>query len=159
VKVVSGSSASLAQNVENLTYAGDYAGIAAFAGIGNRLANILTGGNGVDSISGRAGDDTLNGLKGDDRLAGDEGNDTFVFAAEFGNDTITAFDAGPAGGRDVLDVSAFGITASNFVDRVTIMDLGADTLVTIDGNAAQTIRLIGIGDALSVTREDFLLFG
>src|SRR5262245_10384202 len=40
---------------------------------------------------------------------------------------------------------------------LTIADVGADTLVTIDGDAAQTIRLVGIGDATAVTQTDFLL--
>jgi hypothetical protein len=40
---------------------------------------------------------------------------------------------------------------------VTIADVGADTLVTIDGNSAQTILLIGISEATAVTQADFLL--
>jgi hypothetical protein len=34
--------------------------------------------------------------------------------------------------------------------------VGADTLVTIDGNAAQTIQLVGIGNTTTVTQTDFV---
>jgi hypothetical protein len=36
-------------------------------------------------------------------------------------------------------------------------DVGADTLVTIDASLDQTIRLVGIGNAATVTQADFLL--
>ena len=56
-------------------------------------------------------------------------------------------------GQDFLDISAFGITSgANFAARVAITDEGADTLVTIDGSAGQTIRLVGINDATTVTQ-------
>ena len=101
VEVVGGSSYALGDNLENLTYAGDYAGIARFTMTGNQLANVLTGGDGRDRISGGGGTDTLKGLEGDDRFSGGPGNDTFVFAPNFGNDVITDFDANPAGARTV----------------------------------------------------------
>ena len=157
VEVGGGSSYSLGDNLENLTYAGDYDGIARFTMAGNHLANALTGGNGRDRIAGSGGDDALRGLEGDDLLTGGWGSDTFVFAPNSGNDVVTDFDANPAGGQDLLDISAFGVTSAEFAARVNIADVGADTLVTIDGNAAQTIRLVGIGIATTVTQADFLL--
>jgi hypothetical protein len=39
-------------------------------------------------------------------MNGGAGNDTFVFASGFGNDRIQGFDANPADGQDLLDVSA-----------------------------------------------------
>ena len=51
-------------------------------------------------------------------LTGGNGNDTFVFAAGFGNDLISDFDANPMGGQDLLELSGFGITAANFASRV-----------------------------------------
>ena len=157
VQIVGGSSYTLGANLENLAYTGDYAGIARFSADGNHLANTLTGGIGIDIISGKAGSDRLLGLGGDDRLTGGSDNDTFVFAPGFGNDSITDFDANPARGQDVLDISAFGIAAEEFADRVQIEDIGADTLVTIDGHSDQTIRLAGIGNSTVVTQQDFLL--
>lgn len=71
------------------------------------------------------------------------------------NDRIAGFDANPSGGQDLIELSGFGITAADFLSHVTIADVGADTLVTIDGNVDQTIRLVGIGNASTVTVDDF----
>jgi hypothetical protein len=73
----------------------------------------------------------------------------------FGNDRIQGFDANTVGGQDRLDVSAFGITAGNFATRVAIADVGADTLVTVDG--LDTIQLLGVSNATTVTIDDFVL--
>ena len=173
VLAVGGSNFTLGGNVENLTYAGDYAGITRFTLNGNGLANILTGGNGVDTLDGGNGNDTLLGLGGGDRLFGGGGNDTieggagndlldggassdtFVFKPGFGSDRITGFDANPSGGQDLIELSGIGITADNFAAHVVITDVGADTLVTIDGDASQTIRLEGVGNASTVNVDDF----
>ena len=92
-----------------------------------------------------------------DDMTGGAGTDTFMFAPGFGDDRIDDFDANPAGGQDFIDISAFGITGANFAARVKIFDIGADTLVVIDGDFNQTIRLVGIGNAGTVTQADFLL--
>lgn len=117
----------------------------------------LFGGDGKDELNGGKGADVLDGGAGKDEMTGGAGNDTFKFAPGFGNDRIEDFDANPAGGQDFLDISAFGITAADFVARVKILDVGADTLVVIDGDWDQTIRLDGIGNATTVTQADFLL--
>lgn len=90
-------------------------------------------------------------------MDGGQGNDVFIFAAGFGNDRVIGFDADPHSGQDLLNISAFGITSATFAARVSITDVGADTLVKIDGNAAQTILLVGIADSTTVTQADFLL--
>jgi hypothetical protein len=90
-------------------------------------------------------------------LNGGADNDTFIFRQGFGNDRITGFDANPSAGQDLIDLSDFGITAADFADRVEITDVGADTLVTIDGDADQTILLAGIGNSSRITVADFLL--
>jgi Ca2+-binding RTX toxin-like protein len=141
--------------------------------IGNGANNILAGGAGNDRISGGGGNDTLDGGTGNDRLDGGAGNDrliggtgddtltggsgsdTFVFAPGFGRDVITDFDANPAGGQDYLDISAFGITSASFSTRVQVADIGPSVLVTIDGS--DTITLQGIGNATTVTAQDFWL--
>jgi len=50
-----------------------------------------------------------------------------------------------------------GITAANFAARVTIVDLGADTKVTIDG--IDTMTLLGVNGSGTnvITQQDFLL--
>ena len=84
--VLASVSFTLSGNVENLTLTAG-----GLTGTGNSLANILTGSSGIDILIGGAGDDTLIGGAGNDTHTGGLGNDHFVFAAGFGNDTITDF--------------------------------------------------------------------
>jgi Ca2+-binding RTX toxin-like protein len=173
----SSASFTLAANVENLTFTG----AGSFAGTGNGLGNViagaggtdvlaggggndtLIGNDGVDSLNGGDGNDILDGGAGNDVMNGGTGNDIFVFAAGFGNDVISGFDANPTGGQDLMDLSALGITVANFAASVTITDLGADTLVAIDvdglGAAMGSMTLIGVNGvgANLVTVDDFRL--
>ncbi|MGE3159699.1 MAG: Ig-like domain-containing protein, partial [Xanthobacteraceae bacterium] len=120
--------------------------------------NRLDGSDGSDTINAGGGNDIVIGGAGNDTMNGQGGNDIFVFAAGFGNDTILQFDTDPVGGQDRLDISAFGITGATFAARVTIAAVGGDTLITVDGNAAQTILLVGI-DFRTVSQQDFLFSG
>ncbi|MNZ79674.1 Poly(beta-D-mannuronate) C5 epimerase 7 [compost metagenome] len=123
---------TLGTNVENLRYMG----AANFTGVGNGLSNTMQGGTGNDSLTG--------GL----------GNDVFRFAAGFGQDRILDFDANPAGGQDRMDIASLGITAATFAANVVITDVGADTRVAIGANS---ITLVGVADATTVTQADFTL--
>ena len=129
----------------------------AVSGTGNGLANVVAGSNLANSLSGGGGNDSLVGGGGNDTLAGGTGSDTFVFGPGFGADSVTDFDANPSGGQDFLDLTAFGIAVNDFATRVGITDVGADTLVTIDSDPSQSIRLTNIGIATTVTQQDFLL--
>ena len=147
---------TLAANVENLTFTG----AGNFAGTGNASNNVITGGAGNDLLNSAGGADTLIGGAGNDIMNGGAGNDMFVFTAGFGNDIISGFDANPGPSppdlnQDLLDIS--GLTAGNFAARVSIVDLGADTVVTIDGT--DTITLLGVNGvgANIITQQDFLL--
>jgi Ca2+-binding RTX toxin-like protein len=141
----------LPANVDNLVFVGS----GNFRGTGNELDNALSGGQGADTLNGRSGNDVIVGDSGDDLLTGGSGNDIFVFRPGFGRDMITDFDTHPAGGQDFLKLDGFGITAANFASRVAVADIGADTLVTVDGDTDLTIRLAGIGNATTVTVDDF----
>jgi hypothetical protein len=104
----------------------------------------------------------VDGGAGDDIINTGTGNDRIILAAGFGNDSINQFDANPTGGQDLLDVSALGINSGNFVDRVTITDLGANTEVLIEdglGLVTGKITLFGVNGtgANSITIQDFLL--
>jgi Ca2+-binding RTX toxin-like protein len=153
------SSYALAANVENLAFIG----VGNFAGTGNALANAITGGTGNDALAGGDGNDTLNGADGNDTLTGGNGNDTmnggngndvFVFnAVNFGNDRINGFDADPAGGQDLIDLSGLGITAANFALSVSLVGSAAGTTIAI---GADTLLLTAIPLA-TVDSSDFLL--
>ncbi len=62
--------------------------------IGNDAKNRLVGGEGKDDLAGAGGIDYLLGGIGDDMMAGGDGNDVFELAEQFGNDTISDFEAG-----------------------------------------------------------------
>ena len=159
VNLVKGSASSTQTGLDRLTSIENVTGSSGNNTItGSAVANVLSGGGGNDTISAGAGDDVVTGGTGNDTLTGGAGNDRFVYAAGFGNDRITDFDAGPSAGQDLIDLSQLGITSSTFADHVTIANVGFDTLITIDNNAALTIRLVGIGNATTVTESDFLLF-
>ncbi len=132
----------------------------------NAGANTVTGGGGADVIStgtgadiifGGGGADRITGGTGNDQMDGGAGTDTFLFSTNFGNDTITGFDFNPGGGgggpgQDFLRLNpALGITAANFAANVSIVQQGADTLITIGGN---TITLLGVA-ANNIDVTDF----
>lgn len=146
-------SVTLSANVENLTYTGS----GGFVGTGNASDNVIIGGSKNDTLSGAAGNDTIVGGAGTDVLRGGADLDTFVFAPGFGNDTIVDFDADGTGGQDLLNISAFGITGTDFAGRVLVEDLGFDTMVTVDG--VDSVRLLNVNSvgANTITMNDFLL--
>jgi Ca2+-binding RTX toxin-like protein len=179
--VNSSASFTLGTNVENL----NLTTLATINGTGNSAANVmvdlgggnnvLSGLNGTDTLDGGAGNDTLDGGSGNDVLIGGAGNDRmtgggnsdiFAFAAGFGNDVITDFDANGNGtltNQDLLDLSTYDplgtdtiLTSANFGAHVSITASGGNTTVTIDGN---TILLQGVSGAGNnvITVTDFLL--
>ncbi|HEV8679979.1 MAG TPA: M10 family metallopeptidase C-terminal domain-containing protein [Stellaceae bacterium] len=82
----------LGANVENLLFIG----AGNFAGTGNTLDNVITGGAGADTLNGAAGNDTLSGTGGNDLLLGGAGDDTLnggtgndTLAGGLGNDLLT----------------------------------------------------------------------
>ena len=110
----------LQTNVESLFYTG----AGAFAGQGNALGNMLTGGAGDDTLSGLDGDDMLIGGSGADLLIGGAGADIFRYlGGETGFDRIIDFDA--ANDKISLATAAFVHTA-------------AFAFVSGDGNAVAT---------------------
>ncbi|MEP7300972.1 MAG: calcium-binding protein [Caldimonas sp.] len=74
-------------------------GLALVNGIGNALANTLTGNGAANSLSGLDGDDTLNGGSGNDVLSGGNQNDSLNGGS--GNDSL----AGGAGNDTLLGAS------------------------------------------------------
>ena len=127
----------------------------------------LLGGAGDDTLNGDAGVDRLTGGAGNDSMNGGNGNDVFVFAAGFGNDTIAGFDANPAGGQDLLDVSAYGFADAAALNAAVTIVVGQfdglggnDTRVTIGLDTITLLEVTGVGtNAIStlVLPNDFLL--
>ncbi|CAN7623273.1 M10 family metallopeptidase C-terminal domain-containing protein [Bosea sp. LjRoot9] len=125
---------TLTANVENLTYTGT----GGFTGTGNTLANIITGGNGNDTLVGGGGADTLIGGAGNDTLTGGTESDSFIFVSGFGKDTITDFVAG-AGSVDVIEFDD-AVFANLSSVLAAASQVGADTLITYDANTTITLK-------------------
>ncbi|WP_459251709.1 peroxidase family protein [Metapseudomonas phytobenefica] len=115
--------------------------------------DMLLGGDGADVLQGDGGNDVLVGGAGNDILNGGTGNDIFQFAAGFGHDQIIGFDGNPAGGQDLLDISALGISAASFAAAVSISGTVAQTVVTI---GADSITLVGV-NVTTINQSDFVL--
>ncbi len=116
-------------------------------------ADTLNGGAGNDTLQGGGGADVLNGGADNDTLNGGAGNDRFVFTNGFGADTVIGFDENPAGGQDLLDISALGVSAATFAASVIIAQVGADVVITINGD---TITLSN-ENAANYSAADFIL--
>jgi serralysin len=137
------SSYVLGDDVENLVYTGTVA----FAGTGNALANIITGGVGADTLNGGAGIDIMTGGRGNDIYVVDEALDRVIEVAAGGTDTVRTTLSSYALGADVENLTFIGsgpfIGEGNaLVNAITggISDdtldggLGADRLTGGSGN-------------------------
>ncbi|WP_245487943.1 M10 family metallopeptidase [Rhizobium ruizarguesonis] len=127
------ASYTLGSDLENLTYIGTVA----FAGTGNTLNNILTGGAGVDTLKGGAGDDTYVISTGD----------TVVENADEGIDTVQTNLAAYTLGTNVENLTYIGTGSfagtGNLLDNVLKGGVAADKLMWAGGNDT----LIGGGGA------------
>ena len=114
--------------------------------LGEVGSDLLVGGSGRDRLDGGAEDDALYGEQGDDILIGGAGNDAmnggsgndlFVFAPQFGEDTIFGF-GDFVGDQDVVQFSGAGLfkTFADVVARAT--QVGSDTVLTVDSTAYLT---------------------
>ena len=105
---------------------------------GEALSNTLIGGSQDDTISGFGGNDVLKGGGGNETLIGGSGSDSFVFASNFGNDTVTDFDGGTGGDRLQFAGGLFADEADVFAHAVDT----ADGLVISHGT--DTVTLVGV---------------
>lgn len=154
--VQSTASYTLASTLEHLVLTGS----GNIYGVGNALANVLTGnignntligGAGADTLTGGAGNDTLDGGTGNDSLTGGQGDDTYVIThvgdaivelADQGIDTIqTTMTTTLSSVFENLTLtgSASANGTGNAENNVLIGNLGANKLSGLDGDD----RLIG----------------
>jgi serralysin len=131
------ASYTLAANVENLVSTGT----AAFAGTGNELDNLIVGGGGANTLTGGAGNDIL---------VGGAAADFFVYAPNWGHDTITNFvAAGTAHDIIKIDHTIFADWASLLAAS---SQSGSDTIMTADSDNTITLKNVA---ATSLQAADF----
>ncbi|MDO3433992.1 calcium-binding protein, partial [Rhizobium sp. CBN3] len=159
------ASYTLGSDLENLTYIGTVA----FAGTGNDLDNVITGGAAIDTLSGGAGNDTLNGGAGADTLIGGTGNDTYIVdnafdvvteAANAGIDTVRTTLAAHTLAANIENLTYIGTAAftgaGNLLDNIITGGVAADKLMgaagndTLIGGGGSDTMLGGIGDDVYV---------
>ena len=102
------------------------------------------GGSGDDIVRGDGGNDVVRGDLGDDTLYGGGGADSFVFAANWGLDTIKDF----ADGTDLMDVSALGVNAGD----LNVSNSGGDAIVDFGGSDSIVIE----DQAGNIDQADFV---
>ena len=124
----------------------------------------INGGEGDDKLVGCTGDDTLNGdagadmligLAGSDDLTGGIGDDTFVFSTADSGDSDAILDYSDG---DMIDLSAFELTAEQVIGAITLRGSGPDAYVVINlteyGGGRITIDDINDLDDLDDTSAD-----
>ncbi|WP_424832996.1 hypothetical protein [Ruegeria sp.] len=101
--------------------------------------------NGDDTIRGTLFDDLLDGGEGNDTLIGGSGADTFVFAADFGNDSVSDF----TDGVDLIQIDIGGLSYSDLM----ISETNGSAEVAIAGHGTFTLNNVS---SLVLTEDDFL---
>ena len=158
--VIASASYYLYANVENLTLA---AGAGDIFGVGNELANLITGNTGANLLIAGAGNDTVNGGAGNDNIYGQDGDDILngeagidYLVGGIGNDVIDGgTEADALYGEDGNDTLIGG---AGFVTDILVGGAGADILRgdstlgdydLMDGGSGDDIYYVDTGDDLT----------
>jgi Ca2+-binding RTX toxin-like protein len=144
VSNVANAGVYLYANVEKLVLLGTTA-----FGVGNELANTLTGSASGNWLLGGVGNDSLNGKAGGDVLFGEAGNDTFVFEHGTGGDVIGDF----AHGSDKMNLADFHF-ASFAALQAGFHQSGSDGAIDLGGG--DFVVLLGVTMA-TLDAGDFVL--
>lgn len=130
----------LAANIENMTFTGT----GNFAGAGNDLANVLTGGDGADTLTGGGGADTLNGGLGRDTVV--VSGASFEYTIEYLGGTQYRI-TDNVGGRDGIDILN-GMEEVRFSNGITaVLNGGVSGALFVDKEAgAPLVRPSTTGD-------------
>jgi Ca2+-binding RTX toxin-like protein len=148
---------TLTANVENLAFIGS----GDFAGTGNGLNNLVTGGAGNDTLRGANGNDTLHGGAGTDRilgggnndkLYGDDGDDQLL--GENGRDSLYG-----ASGNDLLDGGGSDdVLAGGAGDDTYVVNTSGDKVIEKAGEGTDTVRSV-VSFTLGANLENLVLTG
>ncbi|WP_298169391.1 calcium-binding protein [Novosphingobium sp.] len=149
------ASHTLAANVERLTFTSG----SSHTGIGNALANVITGNTGNDVLDGGAGADTLIGGAGNDSYVVDNAGDVTTELAAQGTDLVTASISWTlAANIENLTLSgtaALSGTGTNEANVLTgnsgnnvLTGLGGND--TLNGGAGSDTMIGGLGDDIYV---------
>lgn len=142
------SSANIAElgfGIENLTLTGA-TGKEDLNGVGNHLANIITG---------NAGNNTLSGGDGNDTLIGGLGNDTYVLGTNDGKDFVVE---NVNGGIDTVESHLIAYTLAANVENLTL-EFGIASVTGIGNNLNNTITGNGLANTLQGLAGDDTLDG
>jgi Ca2+-binding RTX toxin-like protein len=112
-------------------------------GVGNALANTLTGDFGANLFLGGDGDDTIRGFEGNDTVFGQGGSDTFVLEPGSGADAIRDF----APGEDKLLLRGWGSVPEFAPPRPVYHDFAELLTVMVEIGGSTAVRF-GNGDLL-----------
>ncbi len=151
--VIASSSYALASRIEDLTLIG----AGNFNGIGNGLANIITGNDGANTLNGGGGADTLSGGKGNDAYGIDSAGDLIVELVDGGVDRVQStvsytladnVENLSLGGT--ANINGTGNTLANSIvgnagDNVLNGGGGIDKLYGREGNDTYIIDNAGVG--------------
>jgi trimeric autotransporter adhesin len=136
-------------------------------GIGNDLANIITGGAGDDHLYGKGGTDTLFGANGNDFLDGGAGNDTMVggrgadtYIVDNSGDKVLETQVPHEDTKLVRDVVQTTLAAYTLTANVEDLQYTGSSAFKGYGNSGDNVITGGIGnDTLSGLEGDDILYG
>ena len=132
---------TLGSQVENLTLTGR----AAVNGIGNNLANTITGNTGNNFLNGMGGADRLAGGKGNDVYRVDNAKDRVTEKESQGTDTVQAYVSWMLGAH-IENLMLFGSAVSGTGNDLANKIMGTALANRLDGMAGNDTLLGGGGD-------------
>ncbi len=114
--------------------------------------NLLLGDAGSDYLAATGNGNTFNGGTGNDQMVAAAGhaNNFYIFAPGSGQDSITGFEGG---NNDVVDLRGFGLASNLAALQPYISQVGADTVITLNGCHILTLKNINSG---TLVADDFL---
>jgi VCBS repeat-containing protein len=158
--------ANLGGGTDTLSFAGTNGAVVVNVNLAAGTASGFTSIAGIENVVGGAGADIIAGDSNNNSFTGGAGNDVFKFAAGFGKDTITDFDADPSGGQDKIDLTAmhlqqtqlaFTYSATSTIVQIkdAVSGLVGPDSITVSGNHAPTVN--GQANAQAIDVSDFVL--